>query len=115
MLSVSLSKTFPSFLPSSVKPEFNQAVSPKVVDIVAGESRSLNFSAYANPPTKKYVLFREAVKLTLTSDIPRFKLSAAGILNITKIRKSDKGNFTMKATNDEGTTTYNFTVSVRCE
>ncbi|XP_041373934.1 nephrin-like isoform X2 [Gigantopelta aegis] len=94
------------------KPEFSPVVSPKEIDMVAGESRSLNLSAYANPPTKKYQLYREGVKLTLTSDIPRFKLSN-GMLNITKIRKTDRGNFTMKATNDEGSTTFNFTISVR--
>ncbi|XP_067679249.1 nephrin-like isoform X2 [Haliotis asinina] len=93
-------------------PEFNSTGVPEKVDLIEGNSVSLNFSTYSNPAEVTYKLYRGNVQLSLPSDIPRFQLTK-GILKITKIRRGDRGDFTIKASNAEGFTTHNFSIEVR--
>ena len=99
---------------ASVPPEFVSPV-PATIDMTAGDNRNLNLSAYANPAAVTYTLFREGMQLSLPGDIPRFRLNNQGILRISRINKADRGNFTIKAENSQGSATYNFSINVRCE
>lgn len=78
--------------------------------MTAGESRTLNLTTYANPTTVTYTLLREGVP----SRISRFSINN-GMLQINNINKADRGNFTMKAENSQGSNTFNFTIDVRCK
>ncbi|KAK7106268.1 nephrin-like isoform X2 [Littorina saxatilis] len=88
-------------------PEFVNPV-PTSMDLTAGDSRNLNFTAYANPSYVSYTLYREGVQ----ASISRFRLSS-GMLRISRIRKTDGGNFTVKAENDQGSATFNFSINVK--
>ncbi|KAK6173113.1 hypothetical protein SNE40_016632 [Patella caerulea] len=92
------------------KPVFS-SLSLEQVDIIEDQSKSLNYTVHANPTEVTYTLYREGIKLNIAS-VSRFNL-ALGVLNITAIKKADKGNYSMEARNSEGTTTLNFTINVR--
>ena len=103
-----------SFASLSVLPEFVNRI-PTVIDMTAGEDRTFNLSAYANPSDVRYTLYREGIRLSLPMDIPRFTLNNRGILTIGDISKTDRGNFSMKAQNSQGSAFYNFSINVRCK
>lgn len=96
---------------ASVPPEFDEETLPARIDIKKGEGISLNLTAYANPPNVTYQFYKEGVVFALPS---RFRLSG-GILNISNVRKEDKGSYMIKGTNNQGFATFNFSVNVKCK
>ncbi|BFZ25572.1 hypothetical protein BsWGS_28611 [Bradybaena similaris] len=91
------------------KPEFDKETIPDKVDAKNGESTSLNLTTYANPPDVAYSLYKDGVLYSLP---PRYTLTN-GILNITTVRKEDKGDYMIKAINNQGFATFNFSLNVK--
>ncbi|XP_076438508.1 nephrin-like [Babylonia areolata] len=92
-------------------PEFINHV-PRTIEMTAGDDRSFNLSAYANPADVTYTLLREGMRLSLPFDLPRFQLSGKGILSISNVSKTDRGNFSLRAVNNQGSAVFNFSVNV---
>ncbi|XP_012942646.1 nephrin [Aplysia californica] len=91
------------------KPEFNDATLPSKIDVKKGERTSINLTAYANPPNVTYTLFKGGSSFSTPS---RFRLGN-GYLNISSISKNDKGNYTIKGENNQGFSTFNFSINVK--
>ncbi|KAL8598029.1 hypothetical protein ACOMHN_062627 [Nucella lapillus] len=100
---VTLSVLFP--------PEFVNHI-PSTIEMTAGDDRTFNLSAYANPSDVTYTLYREGMRLSLPQDIPSLALSRKGILTVTNVSKADRGNFTLKAENNQGSAVFNFSINV---
>lgn len=81
--------------------------------IKAGESRVLNLTAVANPDNSSYVLKRGGV-IVNPGDISSFALTD-GVLTISAISKEHFGQFSIIATNTEGTSMHNFSIDVQCK
>lgn len=94
-----------------VKPEFRDK--DATIVIKAGESRVLNLTAVANPDNSSYVLKRGGV-IVNPGDISSFTLTG-GVLTISAISKDHFGQFSIIATNTEGTSMHNFSIDVQCK
>lgn len=91
----------------TVKPEFDEELSPTQVQIMEGESRVLNFTAMANPADITYTLLKKgeaSSALTLEK----------GEITISEVKRKKSGDYGIKAVNTEGTTIFNFTLDVQC-
>ena len=94
----------------SVKPEFRNK--DDTVKITAGESRTLNLVATANPVNGTYTLKRG--ETVITSGVGSFSFEG-GILTISAVSKEDAGTYTVTCTNIMGSTSFDFTLDVLCK
>lgn len=90
------------------KPEFKSK--NETIPITAGESRILDFTATANPPECTYEL-KQGDTVINEGDISSFSL-AAGILTVSAISKDHEGQYSIVATNTEGSSMLVFTIDV---
>lgn len=72
----------------------------------------MNFSVRANPEKVRYSLWRDGRVLKLPRN---FLLGNDGLLNLTKVKQKDSGDYQIKAVNKEGATFLNFTVDILCK
>ncbi|GFN86153.1 Down syndrome cell adhesion molecule, partial [Plakobranchus ocellatus] len=92
------------------KPEFDVGTLPTTVDMKKGERGRINLTAVANPPQVTYQLFKDGNRLT---NLPSHLDFSQGVLNISTVEKSDKGSYMVRATNPQGTTSFNFSIVVK--
>lgn len=97
------------FIP--VKPEFIDLT--PMIEIKSGESRIINLTATANPSDCTYVLKRGSEVIN-EGTIRSFSLSA-GVLTISAISKEDSGDYTITASNSQGSASFDFSVDVQCK
>ena len=88
------------------------ATLPSTVEMRNGQRSRINLTAIANPQVVSYQLFKDGIAMNPLPD--HFNMSA-GVLTISKVEKTDKGSYVVKATNAEGSTEFNFLVVVKCE
>ncbi|CAH1796696.1 unnamed protein product [Owenia fusiformis] len=87
------------------------------VDSIEGDSTSLNFTASGNPPDVTYTWYKNGEKISMKKkgkrdvSLPHF-ISDGGVLNITKVKKGDSGEYMCMATNAQGSETINITLNV---
>ncbi|CAL1531983.1 unnamed protein product [Lymnaea stagnalis] len=91
------------------KPEFDNETLPPKVDVKKGDGAILNLTAYANPADITYILYKDGQLLNLPS---RYRMNK-GVLNISSVEKTDKGNYMIKGTNQQGSATFNFSINVK--
>ncbi|GFR88536.1 down syndrome cell adhesion molecule [Elysia marginata] len=92
------------------KPQFDTNALPSTLHMRHGQRISINLTAVANPQTVTYVIFKDGAPL---STLPGHFNMSAGVLTISKVKKSDKGSYMVKASNIEGTTEFRFTAVVK--
>ncbi|XP_036359051.1 nephrin-like isoform X2 [Octopus sinensis] len=90
------------------KPVFNTLI-PHKISILEDEWKSVNFSVRANPEKVRFSLWRDGRVLKLPRN---FLLDDDGLLNLTKVKQKDSGDYQIKAVNKEGATFLNFTVDI---
>lgn len=76
-----------------------------------GEFLPLLMKANANPMTMQYTWLKDGEPLILNDRV----IADGGVLNITKLSRSDDGIYTCRAVNSQGSATINITVIVECE
>ncbi|KAL8624534.1 hypothetical protein ACOMHN_005836 [Nucella lapillus] len=103
-LSVTDAVTLTALFPPEIR-----VAAPQAIEMTAGGRRTLNFTAYANPTRVTYTLLRNGRSFSSS----RFRLSSQGMLTISNINKRDGGNFTVRAQNNQGSATYNFSINVK--
>ncbi|XP_063441926.1 synaptogenesis protein syg-2-like [Mytilus trossulus] len=88
------------------KPVFN-AYATHHIEIVEGQSATLNMTALGNPIDLTYSLYKDGVEASSSAvDISN------GILELSSIAKSDSGSYSLKSENTQGATYHNFTINV---
>ena len=90
------------------KPVFNKYAQSKI-EIVEGQSATLNLTAKGNPIDITYTLYKDGVESSSTA-----VAITAGILELNSIGRTDIGSYSLKAENSEGSTFHNFTINVTC-
>ena len=92
-----------------VKPVFSIETG-QVIQIIEGQSKTLNLNVGGNPNHISYTLYMEGMWHNLSS------LSINnGILEMSAISRTDIGSYALKAENSEGLTFHNFTINVTCK
>ncbi|RUS79419.1 hypothetical protein EGW08_012832, partial [Elysia chlorotica] len=92
------------------KPQFDTATIPSTIETKEGQKFRINLSASANPPIVGYQLFKDGAIL---SPLPEHFNMSGGVLTISTVQKSDKGTYTVKANNSEGTTEFSMAIVVK--
>ncbi|KAL4229150.1 Immunoglobulin C1-set domain [Mactra antiquata] len=91
------------------KPEFLDKIA--LIEIKSGESRIVNLTARANPANCTYELKR-GNEVVNEGSIPSFSLSN-GLLTISAISKEDAGQYTITASNSQGSASHEFSIDVQ--
>jgi len=93
----------------TVKPVFSIETG-QVIQIIEGQSKTLNLNVSGNPNHISYTLYKEGMWLNLSS----LNINN-GILEMPAISRTDIGSYVLEAENSEGSTFHNFTLNVTCK
>lgn len=98
------------------KPQFAQS-SEHTVDVVEGQPAVVNMTARANPSEVTYSWSRAGSNIKPAKDASEFdRISFDGpLLNLTTVRRDDKGEYKCDATNAEGTRSIIVKLNVQCK
>lgn len=93
------------------KPEFINDLQ-SIIDLTEGLSGLINITARANPPNIIYNWYKNDQLMDSNSN----RISKNGsILNFTNVTRKDAAEYSLEASNSQGTTRINFKVNVNCE
>lgn len=97
------------------KPQFTQPAD-YTVDVVEGEPAIVNMTARANPTEITYKWFRDGTAVKASKDATAYdRLTFDGaLLNLTVVRRDDKGDYKCEATNAEGSRATVVRLNVQC-
>ena len=98
------------------KPQFLQPTE-YTVDVVEGQPAIVNMTARANPSDVTYTWSREGSAIKAAGDAgvyDRITFNGA-LLNLTVVRRDDKGEYKCEATNAEGTQSGTVRLNVQCK
>lgn len=87
------------------------------MDVVEGEPAIVNMSAKANPSEITYKWFRDGTAIKSIKDSGIYdRLTFDGpLLNLTVVRRDDKGDYKCEATNSEGSRSTIVRLNVQCK
>lgn len=97
------------------KPQFQQP-SDYSVDVIEGEPAIVNLTARANPSEMTYKWFRDGTAIKQLKEANAYdRITFDGpLLNLTVVRRDDKGEYKCDATNAEGSRSHTVRLNVQC-
>ena len=93
----------------TVKPEFNVNTT-QLLDIIEGQSQTLNLSVTGNPNDITYTLYNNGVESTSSNIYVN-----NSVLTMVNISREDMGSYVLQAKNNGGSTFHNFSINVICK
>lgn len=98
------------------KPQFSQS-GEYTVDVVEGQPAVVNMTAKANPSEVTYSWSRAGSAVKAAKDASEYdRITFNGpLLNLTTVRRDDKGDYKCEATNAEGTQPITVKLNVQCK
>jgi hypothetical protein len=86
------------------------------VDVIEGEPAIANVTARANPSEVSYKWFRDGTAIKQLKEANAYdRVTFDGsLLNLTTVRRDDKGEYKCEATNSEGARSHIVRLNVQC-
>jgi hypothetical protein len=86
------------------------------VDVIEGEPAIVNVTARANPSEVSYKWFRDGTAIKQLKEANAYdRVTFDGsLLNLTTVRRDDKGEYKCEATNSEGARSHIVRLNVQC-
>ena len=93
----------------TVKPEF-KINTTQLLEIIEGQSQTLNLSVIGNPNDITYTLYNDGVKSTSSNIYVN-----NSVLTMVNISREYMGSYVLQAENNGGSTFHNFSINVICK